>query len=251
MENMKGLIRDILRKIGYDVVRYSPGEFGQDPFQDMSFFLKGIQNPVIFDVGANIGQSVDEFKKVFPNSLINSFEPSPSTYEKLSEHCKDLDGVKTWNYGVGSRHATLPFIENNISYMRSFLTPSEFCTGQVEKTTNVKVLTLDSVAKEQNIEFVHILKSDTQGYDLEVFKGAEGLMKENKIGLIYFEFIFSNMYQELPSFPEVFRFLLEHNFSLVNFYQSHFQQDLISWTDVMFINVEYNYQRVKQNTASM
>ena len=81
--------------------------------------------------------------------------------------------------------------------MSSFLAPSEFAWGNVEKTTEVEVVTLDSFSVENNINFIHILKSDTQGYDLEVFKGAEGLMRQNQIGLIYCELIFSNMYKNM------------------------------------------------------
>ena len=250
MKNMKRLIRDLLRSIGYEVTRSSPRPLGLDPFQDMGFFLKGLKSPIILDVGANIGQSVDKFKRAFPDSFIHSFEPSPRTYAKLSEHCNGLNGVKTWNYGVGSRQATLPFLENTHPDMSSFLAPGEFCWGKVEKTTSVNVLTLDSFAKEQDVEFVHILKSDTQGYDLEVFKGAEGLMRENRIGLIYFEVIFSNQYKDLPAYHEVFRFLSERNFSLVAFYRANFQQDLISWTDALFINIDY-HQRVKQGAAAI
>jgi len=33
------------------------------------------KRPIIFDVGANIGQSIISFKKNFPNSIIHSFEP--------------------------------------------------------------------------------------------------------------------------------------------------------------------------------
>jgi FkbM family methyltransferase len=89
--------------------------------------------------------------------------------------------VKSWNYGVGSSNAILEFIENSHSEMSSFLRPSKYSWGKVEKTTNVEVITLDSFTKDQNIEFIHILKSDTQGYDFEVFKGADTLLSENRI----------------------------------------------------------------------
>jgi len=69
--------------------------------------------------------------------------------------------------------------------------------------------TLDQFAKEKSIDFIHILKSDTQGYDFEVLKGASGLLANQKIGFVHFEFIFSNMYANLPPFEEVFGFLSE------------------------------------------
>ena len=242
---MKRFVRDLLRKAGWDVRRYQLGKLGRDPWQDLRHLLRGVRRPLIFDVGANIGQSVDAFRKSFPDSFVHSFEPSPGTYARLIEHCKGMNGVRTWNCGVGSSPTNLPFLENSHSFMSSFLAPGEGCWGRIEKTTDVEVVTLDSFAGEQGIAFIHVLKSDTQGYDFEVFRGAEHLMNEGRIGLIYFEFIFSKMYQNLPTFHEVFRFLSDHNFSLVSFYEPHFQQDLLSWTDVLFVNNEFNHQRLK------
>lgn len=70
-------------------------------------------------------------------------------------------------------------------------------------------------------------------------------MVENRIGLIYFEFIFSDMYKDLPRFDEVFRYLIDHNFALVAIYDQHFQDEILSWTDVLFINCELKRKRVE------
>jgi len=75
-------------------------------------------------------------------------------------------------------------------------------------------------------------------------------MEEDRIALIYFEFIFSDMYENLPSFHDVFRYLCELNYSLVTFYESHFQEELVSWTDALFINREFNRRRVEQRRAA-
>ena len=244
MKYLQRTIRQLLRKAGYDVTRYRPDCRGRYPMEDMKFFLNGQNSPLILDVGAKTGQSVDSFTKAFPDAHLHSFEPSPTTYQRLRKHCSALQRVTMWNCGVGSRPGTLPFIENSSSTMSSFLAPSAFSWGKIERTTEVEVVTLDSFASNQGIEFVHVLKSDTQGYDLEVFKGATDLMKANKIALVYFEIILSDMYKGLPSFDDVIRFLLQHNFSLVTFYESHFQKNLVSWTDALFINREFYQRRV-------
>jgi len=251
MKLLKEAIRTLVRRSGFDIVRARKGSIGKDtigvdPFIDMQRFIKGQKQPVIFDVGANVGQSVDRFIRAFPVSSIHSFEPSPSTYKKLRKHCEKIPGVRTWNYGVGSCNRTLVFQENIHSEMSSFLAPSKACWGHIVKVTDVQVITLDSFAREQNIEFIHILKSDTQGYDFEVFKGARRLMSENRIGTIYFEFTFSDMYKDLPSFYDVFRYLSENNFDLVTFYEPHFQEELVSWTDALFINRDYYLKIIEQ-----
>ena len=248
-EKIKLFGHNFLKKLGYDIMKnstinYVP--FGRDPIKDMNFFLKDEDFPMIFDVGGNTGQSITRLKKIFPKSIIHSFEPSPTTFEKLNAYCNTFTGVKAWNYGVGSAKAVLPFLENSYSDMSSFLEPSESCWGTIDKVTNVEVITLDSFAANEKIDFVHILKSDTQGFDFEVLKGAEGLLKENRIGIIYFEVIFSKMYKEAPSFCEILSYLLNHNFVMVGFYEQGYQHDLLSWTDVMFINVDYKKSLINQ-----
>ena len=242
------MIRRVVRSTGFDIVRF-PGN-GLDPFADLQRFLKGQERLVIFDVGANIGQSVDKFRNSFPGSFIHSFEPSPSTYEKLKAHCEKIPGVTLWNCGVGSSNETMTFRENDRTDMSSFLEPSAMSWGSVVKSTDVQVITLDAFATHNEIDFIHVLKSDTQGFDFEVFKGANQLMRDNKIGLIYFEFIFSDMYKTLPSFDDVFRYLSDHNFALVAFYEQHFQNELIGWTDLLFISREFNRSRVDQQNST-
>ena len=258
MNIVKRTIRRIVRGAGFDIVRFQEDPLvvrfqgdgiGVTPFEDMRHFLEGQESPVIFDVGANIGQSVKKFRDLFPKCLIHSFEPSPSTYEKLRTNCENTSGVKTWNFGVGSTNTTLTFSENNHSDMSSFLKPSTYSWGTVVKTTEVQVVTLDSFARDQNIDFIHVLKSDTQGFDFEVFKGANQLMMENRIGLIYFEFIFSDMYKDLPSFDEVFRYLSDRNFALVAIYEQHYQDDLVSWADALFISRDFKRKGAKQTVA--
>ncbi len=180
MNMIKTSIRRIARRCGFDIIRYHrEQQVGVDPFADMQRFLKGEKRPVIFDIGANIGQSVNNFKAKFPASFIHSFEPSPTTYEQLKANCATFTDLNTWNLGVGSSNTTLALQENDNSDMSSFLSPGEFSWGKIARTTNVTVTTLDTFTRDKNIDFIHILKSDTQGFDFEVLKGASNLMRDS------------------------------------------------------------------------
>jgi hypothetical protein len=68
-------------------------------------------------------------------------------------------------------------------------------------------------------------------------------MQAERIGLVYLEVIFSEMYQGMPSFTETFQFLLDHHFQLVSYYRPNFQNDLLSWTDVLFVQRKLSEQR--------
>lgn len=233
MRKLRGLVRAVARRLGYDVRRVWSG---QEPFKDALDFLKGQPNPVVIDVGANIGQTANVVSKLMPQAIIHSFEPSPSTFAQLQRNCRTCTNVTTWNRGVGSCVGELPFIENTNSDMSSFLQPGVDCWGAVNKRTTVPVITLDAFVEEQAIPRVSLLKSDTQGFDFEVFKGASGLLADDRVGLIYFEFIFSSMYENLPKFHDVFQFLTERRFSLVGIYQQHRQRHCLSWADLLFVH---------------
>jgi hypothetical protein len=48
---------------------------------------------------------------------------------------------------------------------------------------------------QHEVQFIDLLKSDTQGFDLEVLKGAQGLLDARKIRLIYLEVTFQKLYE--------------------------------------------------------
>jgi FkbM family methyltransferase len=234
--SMKRRIRYIIRKFGYDVVQLNPNReaIGEDPLNDMARFLQ-TKHPVIFDVGANIGQSIHKFRSHFPRCTIHSFEPGTATFEELSQQASKLKDVHLWNCALGSVSGQMTFFENSHSVMSSFLPISKFGSGEVTKETLVEVKTIDQFCHDENVKRIDILKSDTQGFELEVFKGAERTIRENKIGLIYFEIIFSDMYKNLPSFGQTYDFLMSRDFLLVSFYQFYYQKRLAGWTDALFV----------------
>jgi len=125
--------------------------------------------------------------------------------------------------------------------MSSFLELGKGGWGKTVRTSNVRVDTLDNFLKEHKISGqIDILKCDTQGYDLEVFKGSEMTMGENRIKLIYSEHIFSDMFRSVPRFDEVFGYLSDNGFSLVSPYKTFYQNNLASWTDMLWINNKFH-----------
>jgi len=229
--------------LGYDIIRCNPKDPGRDPFLDMTRFLTGVRRPLIFDVGANLGQSIAQLHEAFPGAVIHSFEPSPTTYAELKRRSQGMADVNLWNLGVGASTGSLPLLENSDSDMSSFLAPGPTAWGNIVQTSAVPVVTLDDFTAQKQIEHVHVLKSDTQGYDFEVLKGCERLFAENRIDLIYYEVIVSHMYDSLPAFYDVFRFLAERGFSLVSLYDQHYQNGMLSWTDVLFARSQAKLER--------
>lgn len=239
----KRFIRPLIRQCGMDIVKYKSDQPGVDAFCDMKRILAGINDLVIVDVGANVGQTAGQLRNDYPTSKIHSFEPSPDTFKALQANCAKYENVECWNMGVGSENKSLKFIINDDSTMSSFLPPSKDAWGEVIGEVQVPVVTLDSFASRHDIPQIHIMKLDTQGFDLEVLKGSQELMRQNRINLILLEFNFWELYEDLPSFSQVFDYLDQHGYSLVSFYDFHYKDGLAAWTNGLFINNHFNQSR--------
>jgi FkbM family methyltransferase len=178
---------------------------------------------------------------VAPDATIQSFEPSPATFAKLKENHAKMRwrDVQIWNSGVGSEDSTLMLLEHEQSVMSSFLKPGALLGGSLVGSVVVPVVTLDSFVAAQHIPFVHVLKSDTQGFESEVFKGANGLFRENRVGMLLFEAIVSEQYEGIAPFHTVLRYLMERDFRIVALYNQRFQRGLLSWFDVLMVNAQF------------
>ena len=237
-------LRNLANRFGWDISRIQPGRLGKCPFRDMQHFVPVDSHPLVLDVGANEGQTVRRFKSAFPECVIHSFEPGPATFAKLQEQIAHEQGVFAWNCALGASVGQQTFFENSNSDMSSFLELRGDGWGAVQKREMVEVMTVDRFLATHAIESVDILKSDTQGYDLQVFKGADEAMRKNRIGLIYTELIFSEMYASIPPFDEIYRHLLDRGFRLVSIYHFEHQKGLAGWADALFVNPKYSRLRV-------
>jgi FkbM family methyltransferase len=234
--DLRSSARRMFARTGYDVHRIT-GDLGEDPYRDMRRLVTGSQ-PVTVDVGANIGQTVERLRATFEQPQIHSFEPSPATFAELERRTGSLPGVHLSNCALGAAPGTMELIENTHSDMSSMLEPGSEPWGEVKGRVEVPARTLDGYADEHGIERIDVLKSDTQGFDLEVLRGATDLLTKRRIRLVFLEVNFNDAYQGLPRLDEIYGFLHERGFRLVAFYSFHYQPDRASWADAMFINPE-------------
>lgn len=232
--SLKRALKHTLLRCGYSVRRVSSGGVtGQDPFEDMRR-LTSSAGPVVFDVGANIGQSVKQFRKYFRTPTLYSFEPGEEAFHNLTKTTQGMEDVHIANTGMGAAPEVRTFVENELSDMSSFLEPGEDAWGSVVRRRALQLDTVDDYCHRAGIGHIDILKSDTQGYDLEVLRGARKLLTGKSIALVYLEVTFAKMYQGSPRFDEVYAFLADHGMTLVSFYDMHYQHDRLSWTDALF-----------------
>lgn len=238
---MRSLLNPLIEPLGYQLFRTSPKSLGLSPYRDMSRLVAPAQ-PVVFDVGANVGQTVAKMRKYLRSPVLHCFEPTPATFAKLSERCGQLDNVYLNNVGLADRAGELELHQLDSCEMNSFLPPAEDSWGNVVAREVVPVTTIDEYCVQRSIDRIDVLKTDTQGFDLDVIKGARQMIAENRVHLIYLELIFSHMYEGLPRFDEIYGHLADSGFKLVCFYRFSFQHDRAAVSDAMFVNPSYGKQ---------
>jgi FkbM family methyltransferase len=236
--NLRSLLNTALEPLGVQLHR-TPGKcLGVYPFRDMQR-LATTDAPLVIDAGANRGQTIGEFRHTFPRSVIHSFEPGPTAFRMLQQNRGHPPGVHLNHMGLGSDTTTRQFYEGEFTESSSFLPFDQTSRGQVADRVETPITSVDDYCRGLGIDQVDILKSDTQGYDLEVLRGARCMLDDARIQLVYLELIFSQMYEGQARLDGIYEFLADRGYELVAFYRFNFVDDRANAGDALFIHSDY------------
>lgn len=175
--------QNIERFTGIRIYRYSLPR-GIDFAYDVRHIINPKNVSIVFDVGANVGQSAKKFRTIYPNARILCFEPVSSTYQELKRRVSKYERIETFNLAFGNTEClkSIHINPDPTSTVNSFI--NEFTPGMTEM---VKVQTLDDFCIENNIEKIDLLKIDVEGYEVEVLKGADRMLSNNRVKSLYLE----------------------------------------------------------------
>lgn len=133
---------------------------------------------IAFDIGANIGQTVDE---LLPNyDKIICFEPNPNLVTIIKNKFFNNDKVTIEELGLSDKTETKKFNISNSHVVSTFsedwINNSRFTNVYNWDTSiDVKTTTLDEVIDKYGIPY--FIKIDVEGYEYEVLKGLTKLLE--------------------------------------------------------------------------
>lgn len=144
--------------------------------------VKHISNPIVFDVGANIGTFATWMARAFPQGKVYCFEPQHAVFQQLAGNMaiNNLYNAFTYNMALGTENKFVQFNQPN------YFTPNDFGTFSLKtdkhlprttETITVEMQTLDNFVSVYGIRRLDLLKIDAEGMDLEVLMGAEQTIK--------------------------------------------------------------------------
>ena len=232
------------------IIKYTLGRFGLKLvrvkllwvsyyrlYQDLALFIPD-HCPTVLDVGANQGQTIDSLLSVFKRPRIFAFEPAAEVF-KLLEEKKYGSNISLYNFALGNQDGEREFINYQWSTMSSFLKLDPDKSNQyrdlaVTGTEIVKIKTVDDFVAKSNITCIDLLKTDTQGFDLDVLRGASRSLQSGVIKHVLVEVNFVKMYQGQATAVEINSLLNDNGLFLIEYYEKVRKNNTILWCTALY-----------------
>lgn len=167
--------------------------------------------PVVFDIGANIGNHTIYFKKHLKAKRVYSFEPVPLNADLLEKNIKvnELSDIFVYRTAVGSRSGKgdLSINEQNMGQCKLVESPKG----------NIPILAID----ELDIEQPDFVKIDVEGYELEVLNGMVNILSSSS-PIIWIEI--NERFHEVDCFLDQYDYVLIDKINFNHIYAKYDNQ---------------------------
>ncbi len=196
---LKNSKREIVRKgikyqadltEGIDLSLFLFGGFQKHITENKFFSLP--ENAIVFDVGANFGIMTLQFAKVAKKGHVYAFEPTHYAYKRLLRNlainpdlaCR-ITSIQSF---VSGRSQKNPKIKAFSSWKvdgskGKGIHPVHL--GASKSAERIEAIRLDDFCKNNKINRVDFIKTDTDGHEHEVLKGAEKTIAKNRPVVIF------------------------------------------------------------------
>jgi FkbM family methyltransferase len=225
MKAFKHAARKVVRRLGYEVV---PTAFLEHHAfaRHLDRLFRQLQIQCVLDVGANCGEYRDFLRdRVGFTGWIVSFEPVPRNIALLRGRAASDPRWLIQGYALGSEDGSQPFNVMQPDSLSSFLRP-DYSKGRLfthievfDHVETVDVRRLDSALGELRQSYTlnnPYLKLDTQGFDLEVIRGALSTLPT--VRALQAELPILPLYKNAPSYREMLDALMDRGFEITAMY---------------------------------
>ena len=177
----------------------------------------------VVDVGANRGQYARRLRRAGYRGRIASFEPVPDVFERLRDAAGEDPNWTVYPYALGREDTTtsMHVVPGTLS---SVLPPTDFGAERYEQlraptSHDVPVRRLDGLLEEVTAGLANprlYLKLDTQGYDVEVFRGVGDHIRDF-VGM-QSELALMRIYEAMPRLPDALQVYEASGFEVTALY---------------------------------
>jgi FkbM family methyltransferase len=156
----------------------------------------------VVDVGANIGQYATMFLK-YSNARVFAFEPMERSYESLMHIKMQTNRLIPFNIALGSHEYETEIFFGSETDQLATISPEVLHIDYVGRNNirskRISVKTLDSlfleIQNQYKVNKLDCIKIDTEGFELEVLRGAQCVLTNFKPKVVIMEWNWHQLFQ--------------------------------------------------------
>ncbi len=183
------------------------------------------ENFIIFDVWANIWQTLDEaLKSNFSNFKIYSFEPQEYNFKILERKYSHLSNISLYKIWFSDQTWKIDFYKDIEWDTWWTLVLNTNKSNKIKET--IKIETIDNFCEKNKVDTINYLKMDIEWSEFNALIWAKNMINKWKIDAIEFEFLRQNIsarvfmkdFWDLLSEKYEFYRILPHNIYKIDSY---------------------------------
>lgn len=203
---------------------------------------KGLDINCVYDIGGWMGYWTQEMSKgLLAEKEFIIFEANPYYYDALSKLGKKvfIDVLS------GEKNIEIDFYDSPLSGESYYKENTNYYKNDIPKKRFTN--TLDSIIEENNLNLPDFIKIDTQGSELDIFKG--GIKALNNAKVVYTECPIIDYNLGAPNIHQYLQFFDDHNFYPLNILETHHMDDILVQIDILFIKKDIKKILLGENKA--
>ena len=194
-------------------------------------FLKAVENKTLsmVDVGGHRGETLAAMVKNVGQFSYQAFEPNPDSFKALMDYANtikdDVRKIDIYNAAVGAEDGSVEFHVTQGTAVSGILKPVDGLSERVpsgdhiiEQSIQCDLMKIDSLEDVVAGNVFDLLKIDTEGFDLEVMKGAEKALRNGQFKAVLSEAFFVPYRDQQAYFWDLASYMQSMGYHFVNLY---------------------------------
>lgn len=233
--------RNLLRKARVEVVPIFPATSLLAMHLDQLF--SKLEISCVLDVGARCGEYGIFLRHNGYRGDILSFEPIKENFKELARAAARDSNWHCFNYALGAEDDTTFINVTKRTHFSSFRQPNSAATSlfgegpEVQRSEEVEIRQLDGVLDTlpRKLNDRTYLKLDTQGWDLEVLKGAQRAL--GHVAALQTEVSVCPLYEEMPTMEDSLSAIRGYGFVPSGFFPVNLDNSRLSLIEFDYVAV--------------